>query len=103
MFAGWEPLGCNAVNPSLSMDYSVTAIKNNCQDIDAVRVKVIKSISAHSDHVQIKFIDKINWFRISINPSISEEFIREFKDKVIWKMVSQNHFNHPIVYLKPAK
>ena len=62
VFAGWEPLGSNAVNPSLSMDYSVNAIKNNCQDIDSVRVKVIKSTSVDSDHVQTKFIDNNKYF-----------------------------------------
>ena len=62
VIAGWEPLGSHEGNPSLSVDYSVTAIKNNCQDIDTVRVKVIKSTSVHSDHVQTKFIYKINIF-----------------------------------------
>ena len=62
VFVSWEPVGCNAVNPSLSMDYSITAIENNCQDIDSVHVKVIKSTNGDSDHVQTKFIDKINIF-----------------------------------------
>ena len=39
---GWEPLGSQEVNSSLSMDYSVTTIKNNSQDIDSFHVKVIK-------------------------------------------------------------
>ena len=62
VFAGWEPLESNEVNPSLSVDYSVKVIENNCEDIDFVRLKVIKSTSVDSDHIQTKFIDNNKYF-----------------------------------------
>ena len=36
----------------------------------------------------IKTNKDVNWFQISINQKLSENFIREFKDKVYWPSIS---------------
>lgn len=39
-----------------------------------------------------KFVDGVNWFEVSSNEVLSEDFIREFKDYVSWNcmVVYQN-------------
>ena len=36
-----------------------------------------------------EFKDKVNWSNISVNQTISEDFIREFKDQVLWSGISR--------------
>ena len=36
-----------------------------------------------------EFKDKVSWTYISINQKLSEDFIREFKDKVDWEYISK--------------
>ncbi|HNW67143.1 MAG TPA: hypothetical protein PKO10_08080, partial [Aliarcobacter cryaerophilus] len=36
-----------------------------------------------------EFSDKVDWFHISINQKLSEEFIREFSDKIYWEYISE--------------
>lgn len=38
-----------------------------------------------------KNIDAVNWFDISWHKNLSEEFIREFQDKVNWYLISAGH------------
>ena len=35
-----------------------------------------------------EFKDKVDWGKISCNQNLSKDFIREFKDKVYWKKIS---------------
>ena len=35
-----------------------------------------------------EFQDRVNWSDISFKQTLSEEFIKEFKDKVYWKWIS---------------
>ena len=37
-----------------------------------------------------EFSDKVNWYNISYSQKLSEDFIREFKDKVNWRLISNN-------------
>ncbi len=36
-----------------------------------------------------EFKDKVNWYNISYSQKLSENFIREFKDNVNWNSISQ--------------
>jgi hypothetical protein len=51
------------------------------------------SCISHSQKLSEEFIrefkDKVDWFHISQYQKLSEEFIREFKDKVDWSYISQ--------------
>ena len=38
-----------------------------------------------------EFSDKVNWYNISYSQKLSEDFIREFKDKVNWSYISVYH------------
>ena len=52
--------------------------------------KKISSKQKLSEDFIREFKDKVKWVEISYNQKLSEDFIREFKDKLDWRRISYN-------------
>ena len=46
-----------------------------------------------------EFKDKVDWYYISAHQKLSENFIREFQDKVIWYWISINQNYQKTLYV----
>jgi hypothetical protein len=50
---------------------------------------VISDSQKLSEEFIREFQDKLSWWRISYHQTLSEDFIREFKDRVDWEGISK--------------
>ena len=61
------------------------AIKNN----QPINWYYISSRQKLSEEFIREFVDKVNWFYISESQKLSNKFIKKFKDKVNWNYISR--------------
>ena len=72
------------VKPKLTQE-EIEEIRKNPNGIDWHNIYYCKELS--EDFIK-EFKDKVVWGCISTNQRLSENFIREFQDKVLWKAIS---------------
>jgi hypothetical protein len=63
-------------------------IKNNPKDGEMVDWYCISAFHKLSEEFIREYQDKLDWYWISAFQDLSEDFIREFQDKVRWDRIS---------------
>ena len=63
-------------------------IRNNQDQFDWVNWVYVSEHAKMSENFIREFKDKVNWEEISCHQKLSENFIREFQDKINWDYIS---------------
>ena len=69
------------------LDYINKECNTDYISLDDVDWFIISQNQTLSENFIREFKDKVDWYWISVYQKLSENFIREFKDRVYWKEI----------------